>query len=409
VQLTHRYLAGFMAIGILAGVSNGIAKVALPLYAASLHASAWQIGLVGGLQFVGVILLSLPIGALIDRVGSRALFRFGGFGGALLYLLAFPYFSAPWQLILGVVAFGLVNPFRMVPTQTEFLGLLPRLGLGKAGWHRASHSLGMFFLGPLAGAAMIAWLGFADTFRLVAAGLLVTLLIGNHVLSVAAPGRGGEAMPLSRRIREQFAIVASRAELRQSMLIEFFGQAAVSYFNVFIVLIAIRQFGVSAQTAASLISLQGALFVLTLLVGGALLTALKESERYAIAFGLLCVAELVLSAPPSLVWLWIGAAFLGLGVGTQHLTSVGRFASLASELGKGRVGGMFSLAGPAGGVVGAIVGGILNQYLGLFAGFRAMAVLYCLLLCWIAWRFTRRDRGRSSQHALSQPEQGAKI
>lgn len=375
-------LAGFMSIGILAGISNGIAKVALPLYALSLHAVPWQIGLVGGLQFVGMILLAVPIGALIDRVGSRALFRVGGLGGALLYLLAYPFFSSPWQLMAGVIAFGLINPFRMVPTQTEFLCLLPKLGPGKAGWHRGAHSLGMFFLGPAAGAALIAWIGFADTFRLVAAGLLVTLLIGNRVLSVAEPGRGERALSLLSRLREHFRIFASHANLRQSTQIELFGQAGIAYFNVFIVLVAIKQFGLSAQTAAGLISLQGATFVLTLFVGGSLLNSLSDANRYRLAFALIFSADLFLGLPVSVASLWVGAALLGVGVGIQHLTSVGRFALLARELGSGRVGGLFSFAGPVGGLLGSVAGGFLGQHFGLLVGFRVMALFYFSQLCW---------------------------
>jgi MFS family permease len=151
----QRYLLGFMLLGVLAGTSNGVAKVVLPLYAASLHAAPWQIGLVGGLQFSGMLLLSMPVGGLIDRHGSRPLFRFGGLAGAALFLLGFTQMQQPTQLIVGVICFGLLNPFRMVATQTEFLHLLPRIGPRKAGWQRASHSLGMFFIGPMLGAQLL--------------------------------------------------------------------------------------------------------------------------------------------------------------------------------------------------------------------------------------------------------------
>jgi MFS family permease len=382
-SLSSRYLMGFMSIGVLAGISNGISKVALPLFAAHLHASSFQIGLVGGLQFAGTLLLSLPIGALIDQYGSRSLYRFGGLGGAVLYLVLFPYFSMPWQLVFGVICFGLVNPFRMVTTQTEFLCLLPQLGLSKAGWQRGAHTLGMFFIGPLLGAFLIDRFGFADTFRLVSVGLLVTVLIGNRVMSsISAPGSGAECLPFLRRLLEQYRIVAARPDVRQSMLIEFFGQLGVSYFNVFIVLIAIRHFDMPTQMAAGLISLQGALFVLTLFMGGGLLARFRDPVRYVFAFSLVLAGELVLSSPPAALWLWVGAALLGLGVGTQHLTSLGRFAALAHEHGRGRVGGLFSFAGPAGGLIGAVAGGLLNQYFSPFAGFQVMALLYVFQLAW---------------------------
>jgi len=378
----RRFLFGFMALGILAGTSNGIAKVVLPLYASALHAAPWQIGLVGGLQFAGMLLLSLPLGAMIDRHGSRPLFRIGCIGGVLLFLFFLSRASTPAQLIAGAVILGLLNPFRMVTTQTEFLHLLPRLGPGKAGWQRASHTFGMFFAGPMLGAWLLERMGFSDTFRLVAAGLFVTLLIGDRVLSSAPPGKGADAAPIWQRLRDQYSVVAKRAELRRTMLIEFLGQVAMSYFTVFVIFVAIRRFDMSAQQAAGLVTLQGGAFVLTLLAAGPWLTAWREPVRYCAAFGVLLAAEALLWQPAGPAALWASAMLLGLGLGTQHLTSVGRFAALAQELGRGRIGGLFSLAGPAGGLVGAVLGGVLSQHFGLLAGFRVLAVVFLLQLLW---------------------------
>lgn len=369
-----------MLLGVLVGTTNGISKVSLPLYAAALHASPWQIGLVGGLQFAGMLLLSLPLGALIDRHGSRALFRFGAIASTVLYLSGLTQVSEPWQLIACVMLLGLFNPFRMVPTQTEFLHILPRLGPGKAGWNRAAHTLGMFFVGPSLGAALLGWVGFQHTFVVVAAGMLVSLAVGNHVLRAAAPGCNDHGAPLRERMLGQLRVVLERAQLRRTMVIEFCGQMAMSYFTVFIVLLGIRQFGMGTQEAAGLLTLQGALFVATLFGGGILLAAWREEARYGLAFSLLFVHEALLCAPQHKAQLWLSAGLLGLGLGTQHLTSVTRFGALMHELGRGRVGGLSSLAGPSGGLTGAVLGGLLGQQFGLLAGFRLLALVYALQL-----------------------------
>jgi MFS family permease len=381
----NRYLAAFMALSVLVGTANGISRVCLPLFAASLHAAAWQIGLVGGLQFAGMLLLSMPLGALIDRHGSRPLFRFGTTAAAAVFLLGMTQVHAPWQLIACVCLLGLSVPFRIVPTQTEFLHLLPSLGPVKAGWNRGSHTLGMFFLGPTLGAFLIVALGFAPTFALVGAGMLLTLLIGARVLQAAPPGRGGDATPLRRRIRQQFALMVERAELRRTMLIDFCGQMSLAYFSVFIVLVGLRLFGMSTQQAAALITLQGALFVGTLFAGGVVLARVGDEGRYMLAFVLLLAHAVLLFAPPSPAWLWAGAACLGLGLGVQHLTSVNRFGALMRELGRGKVGGMSSLAGPAGGLAGATLGGALSQHFGMLAGFRVLAAVY-VLQCVLQWQ-----------------------
>jgi MFS family permease len=378
--LSDALLHGFMLLGVLVGTSNGIAKVCLPLYAAALHASPWQIGLVGGLQFGGMLLLSLPLGALIDRHGSRSLFRLGASALAALYLLGLTQVREPWQLILCVVLLGTFNPFRIVPTQTEFLHILPRLGPGKAGWNRASHTMGMFFIGPSLGAALLGWIGFRPTFVVVAAGMLVSLAVGNYVLRDAEPGRGDQAAALKARIRGQLRVVAERPHFRRTMGIEFCGQMAMSYFTVFIVLVGIRQFGMHTQEAAGLLTLQGALFVATLFGGGVLLARWGEEARYGLAFSLLFAHEVLMFAPQHKLQLSAAAGLLGIGLGTQHLTSVTRFGALMREYGRGRVGGLFSLAGPSGGLTGAVLGGLLGQHFGLLAGFRVLSAVYAVQL-----------------------------
>jgi MFS family permease len=90
--------------------------------------------------------------------------------------------------------------------------------------------------------------------------------------------------------------------------------------------------------------------------------------------------------------LWLGAALMGLGVGLQGLTSTSRFAQLMQEHGRGRVGGLTSVAPTAGGMVGAIGGGLLSQQFGIEAGFRVLALLFgvlCVLQVLRLWRQSR--------------------
>lgn len=381
-------LAGFMSLNLLVGASHGISRVLLPLFAAALHAQTWQVGLVGGLQFGGLLLLSMPTGALIDRYGSLPLFRIGVLVAAGLYALGLTLVQAPWQLIACVGGLALVIPLRLVTTNTEFLHLLPLLPPAKAGWNRAANTLGMYFIGPSLGALMIAALGFRSSCALLGAAFLAMYGIGSRVLATAPPGRGAEATPLWQRVRRQLAAVRERPQLRRTMLIDMLGQAALAYFSVFIVLFAMRQHGFSLPAAAGLVTLQGALFVATLFAGGALTAGWHEERRYLLALSLLLAHAVVLALAPSAAWLWAGAALLGLGLGLQQLSSVNRYGQLMRELGRGHGGGLSSMAGPAGGLSGAVLGGLLSQHLGLAAGFRLLLLLYLGLwgLQWLQWR-----------------------
>ena len=385
-------LNGLLTLAIVVGTVNGLSRVALPLYAASLGAQAWQVGLVGGLGYFGVMMLSLPIGAWIDHHGSRLLFTRGVLAAATLMLLM-PLLQRPWLAVLGTALLGLVLPFRTVPAQTEFLALLPQLSVTKAGWNRASHTLGLFFLGPAASAAVIAGLGFAAVFELASAGLLLAFLVGRRVLGGQPAPSSTEPESLWQRLRAQFVIVSGQAEMRRTMLIDCLTQMAVAYFVVFALVLAVRRFGMPLQAAAGLVTLQGTVFVATLFLGGRWLSRRTEEWQYLLAFGLLLAQCLLFGLGTGPAALWLGAALMGLGVGLQGLTSTARFAELMQLHGRGRVGGMTSVAPTAGGMAGAIGGGVLSQQLGIEAGFGVLAVLFGVLF---AMQMRRLHRLRSA-------------
>ena len=373
-------LTGLLTLALVVGTVNGLSRVALPLYVASLGGQAWQVGLTGGLGYFGVMMLSLPIGAWIDRHGGRLLFTRGVLAASALMLLM-PWLGQPWMAVLGTAMLGLVLPFRTVPAQTEFLALLPHLSPSKAGWNRAAHTTGLFFLGPAASAAVIAGLGFTSVFELASAGLLAGFLIGRRVLSGGTPPAPEVAVEsLWQRIRAQFAMVGRHAEMRRTMLVDCLTQMAVAYFVVFALVMAVRRFGMPLQAAAGLVTLQGAVFVATLFLGGRWLSQRTQEWQYLLAFGLVLSQALLFGLGTGPAALWLGAALMGLGVGLQGLTSTARFAQLMQQHGRGRVGGLTSVAPTAGGMVGAMGGGVLSQAFGIEAGFRLLALMFCVLL-----------------------------
>lgn len=105
-----RQLAGLLLLSALVGTVNGLSRVALPLFAASLGAPAWQVGLVGGLGYAGMLTLALPMGAWIDRHGTRAPFVRGVLVAAVFYALL-SQATRPWQAVAGAAVLGLVLPF----------------------------------------------------------------------------------------------------------------------------------------------------------------------------------------------------------------------------------------------------------------------------------------------------------
>lgn len=386
-------LAGLLTLGLLVGTVNGITRVAMPLYMAAIGALPWQVGLVGAFGYTGMLLLALPMGAWIDRHGSRPLFVRGVAVAALLYLVVSAT-RTPWQAIGCAVVLGLVLPLRTITAQTEFLALLPQLSSAKAGWNRAAGMLGMFFLGPAIAAAVIASLGFAPVFQLAAAGMLLALPVGARVLTVRTRPSGPVSDAprdegLSQRVRAQVALLRAHADVRRTMAVDFLTQAAVAYFVVFTVLLAVHRFGMSVQAAAGIVTVQGAAFVATLLAAGPLLERWREDTQVLMACVLMVAQGALFGFGVSPAALWAGAALMGVGVGLQGLTSTRRFAALMKTYGRGRVGGLTSLGPPAGGVVGAVAGGLVSQRFGSEAGFRLLALVFLLLCAAQAWRVSK--------------------
>lgn len=366
----------------MVGTINGLSRVALPLYAVAAHAQPWQVGIVGGLGYLGVLLMALPMGAWIDRHGSRALFLRGAAVAALLYLLL-PLLRTPWLVIGGAALLGLVLPFRTVPIQTEFLAMLPRLGPAKAGWNRGAFMLGLAFIGPAVSAAVVSSFGFTALFLLVSATLLLAFIVARRVLKrrSGVAGQAGDA-PLLVRIRAQIQLLKDDADFRRTTLIDGLAQMSVAYFVVFAIPLAMRQHAMSLQAAAGLITLQGTLYVATLFAGGTLVARWRFELRYLIAFAMLLAQSLLFGLDHSAAALWIGAALMGVGVGLQGVTSTTRFGELMQRHGRGRIAGLSSLAPTAGGITGAVAGGVVSQHLGTQAGFLLLGLgqaTMCLL------------------------------
>ncbi len=371
-------LGGLLSLTLLVGTVNGLSRVALPLYIASLGAQPWQVGVAGAFGYAGILLLALPMGAWIDRHGSRPLFLRGVAVASVLYLVL-PVLGAASQAMLAMALLGLVLPFRTIPAQTEFLALLPSLSPGKAGWNRAATMTGMFFLGPALSAAAIAGLGFPPVFELAAAGLLLAFLLGGRVLGQSPALANGDDSPLVTRIRAQLALLRGHAEVRRTMSIDFLTQMAVAYFIVFGLVLAVRRLGMPLQAAAGLVTLQGAMYVVTLLLGGKLMARFHEDRLYVAAFVLIGLQCLLFGLAWHPAALWVGSALMGIAVGIQGLVSTSRFADLMRQYGRGRVGGLTSLGPPAGGLLGALAGGAVSQNFGTQAGFLLLAVVYGLM------------------------------
>ena len=373
----QRFLALFALLSLSMGISVGVAKIVTALYALHLGAGPAQLGLITSGGLVGMLVMSLPIGFMVDHWGPRRLFIIGSVLGGCTYAVL-PVVPSPLFLLGASTAIAFFMPLRFVALNTVFFDQIRQRGEGKAGWSRATHMSGMFLIGPALGALLAEHVGFTFTWWLVAASFAVTIAVSPLVMSARA------SLPTGPRpsLRAGLAALLRDAELREVNTIDFFSQATSQYTTTFILLIALQRFGLEPAAASGLVTAWGASFIGTLLFGGLASRRLGPARSVLAGFSLVASALVVLGGAGQVTWLWVGVLLQGVGAGLVQSVNLGRIAQAGARHGQGRVSGLSLLVGPLGGLLGSSAGGLLGQVLGLQTVFFFFVPLYGLLAGW---------------------------
>jgi MFS family permease len=364
----NRFLIAFAALSSFMGISVGLARVTTSLYALALHSSDALLGLIAGSQSVGILVMSLPVGVLVDHFGPARLFLAGSLLAGVAYLLI-PLLPTPEFLLVCSLLISFFMPLRFVSLNTVFMEQLSKLGESKAGWFRGTHMVGFFLLGPLLAPAVIAAVDFSGTYWLVAAAFGLTVLAAPLVF-----GHYTEHQRHGRRfmwadVPAQLGLLRSDLALREVCLIEFFAQAVNGFYAFFIIVIAIQSFRLGADDAARLAAAQGLSLIFALFFLGGLARRFGQRAVYLGSFAWIAAALALLGLTPATNGLWAGGLALGLGVGMLEIVNLTCFARISAVLGRGKIAGINALVGPGGGLFGSLLGGIAGPWLGLQAVF----------------------------------------
>ena len=368
----HKLLVQFILFSVCSGMGMGVAQMVITLYAVNLGATASQIGLIGGVQGIGLLLTVLPIGFLVDSVGPRKVFILGTVISAILYLL-FP-FARSSNALLGVVALlSFFAAFRFIPMTSVFLEFVRTVGSGKAGWQRGSHSFGLVFLGPLCGASLSKYWGFEITFYFVSVTALLLIL---GVTAIFPDTASSETITLGERYSHLKEFFRDRNLLEASSA-EALALATFSCFNAFIVVIAIRVFHFPTQTASLIVSFEGLIFIATLFTLGRVLENLGQRSFYLTSIVLVVAGLLFLSCIWHPAFMFAGTMLVGIGLGMFNLVNVTRVAHANAE--KGKTAAVFSLFTMLGIIIGPVIGGLAGEFFGTRFIFLIFIPLYLTL------------------------------
>ncbi|MGB8931396.1 MAG: MFS transporter [Anaeromyxobacteraceae bacterium] len=367
-------IAPFLAVLALAGLSTGLARVTTSLYAVTIHSTPTELGLLAACQSLGLVLMSLPSGALVRRHGPARVFIGGSLLGGLA-CAAVPLVSQPWFLIACFTGVGLCMPLRFVSTNVVTMQRIDHEGSARAGWYRGIHLLSMFVVGPSIAVPVVATLGFPVSWWFVAASFVLPAWVARRVLSGARPASDGAMVPalrVARRDPETLPLVAT----------EFAAQGANTCFSFFIIPVAIQQHRFGAAAAAGLLSAQAASFVIVLLALGAIASRWARARFVLASYGSAGVGLMLLGLARGGWWLWVGSLLLGAGLGLVQLDSLVRAARVGARVGQDAASCLQSLSGSSGGLIVGLLGGLIGRAFGTQAVFLLLAPAFGLL----AWR-----------------------
>jgi MFS family permease len=373
----NRFLLVFAVMSSFMGVTVGMAQVTTSLYAVKLGCSGTMLGLIAGSQSVGVLVMSLPVGMLVDRFGPARLFVLGTVLSGATYAVM-PLGASPGHLLLCTTAISFFMPLRFVSLNTLFLQQLATLGEAKAGWYRGTHMAGMYLLGPVIAAIVVGWLGYAGSYWLIAITFGLTALISRIVFGPYASKPNVLVAFNLRSLRAQLSFLVGDRELRRLSLVECLNQAISAYFTFFIVVIAVSVAHLGTERASSLVSAKGLTYIVALFALGGIVRGLGATRAYLTSFTVAAGGLAVLGCAASPGLLWFGSLALGLGLGTLQIANLTRYARVGHRVGHGTVSGINALAGPTGGILGNLCGGIIGGFFSLQAVFLAFAAVLLL-------------------------------
>jgi len=365
------FLAGFVGLTLLSGLTIGMNKVLATLLGIHLQVSNLQLATISSAETFAMALGTLPAGYILSRGNPKMLYA--GVSLTLAAIFCVLPWLPQWQWVaLVMFLVGLCISLRVVAMSTVFLVRLPEIGRGKAGWYKGTLTLGIQFLGPLTGNYAIAQLGL-DAGFLVSAGMFALLaIIGWNVL----PSSTGQSSSASLQASSWRALLRLPA-VRSTYLFEVLGSFTASSVGVFSILLALRLLHWPKEHAVWLMATQGLSFVLVLFGLGNLVVHGAYRERlYGIAHLAVIVALLTLGLLPVSAAYLAASVLLGFGLGVNNLVNMDRISRAPVD--KARVSSHLTLLGMGGGTLGALTVGQLSDRLGL------QPVFLLLTLPWLA-------------------------
>lgn len=369
-------------------LGHGAMMPVLALRARELGASIAVAALVVGMVSVGMLIGSLPAGAVIARIGERRALVVAGVLDALAMAAAALTPTVVW-LALAVIASGMMWTVFLIARQAFMIDAVPfHLRARALSLLGGSHRVGMFG-GPLIGAGLIAAHGIRAVFLLAAA-----LSLAAALLALTMPDLGAEQRVAARQ--EGYASVASvLRQYRREMLTVGVAIAVIGAsrsVRASLMPLWAEQVGISASTTSLIFAVASGIELLMVYPGGwtmdrfgRTVTAVPVVASAALACVLLPLAGTVAAVTVVMVLLAVGN-----GLGSGVVMTMGADTAPASSRAQ-FLGGM-RLCGDIGMTSAPILLGVLTLALPLAAASVVLGGLGVVGTAWVGYWTRALDR-----------------
>lgn len=373
---------------LISAIGYGAVGPVLALQARHLGASVSTAALVVALMPLGMLLTSLPAGAVVARIGERRMLVVAGLVDALAMLGA-AFAPTPWLLAVAAFVSGTAWTAFLIARQGYLILAVP-MSLRA----RAMSLLGGTFrvgvlVGPLLGAVLIRWQGLYAVFLLAAATSLAAGLLAAVVPDL------GEAERLLAASEGRLRVVDVLREHRHVLLT--LGLAVIIIgisrsVRASLLPLWCDHVGIAAEATSVIFALAAAIDLAFLLPGGWVMdhvgrTVVAVPVVVAVGIGALV---LPLTSGPIGVAAVMSLIALGNGLGSGIVMTLG--ADTAPAVGRAQFLGAWRLCGAIGTSGGPLLVGAAAAVAPLAAASLLIGLLALLGSGWVWWTVSAVDR-----------------
>ena len=377
---------------VVNSIGHGAVMPVIALRARELGADVSIAALVVGLLGVGMLLGSLPSGALVARIGERRTLFFAGLldAGAMV---AAALTTSVVGLGLAVVVSGMAWTAFLIARQGFMIDAVPPAYLARAlATLGGSHRVGIF-VGPLIGAALIPVAGLPAVFWLAAGASVVAAFMAGLMPDLGAASRTAE------REAGHASVWSVLAAHRRTLLTLGVGVVVIgasrSVRNGLLPLWA-EHVGISASTTSLIFALAAAIDIAFFFPGGWLMDRHGRAVvavPVVLSVSIACFLLPLTSAAAGVTAVMVLIA-VGNGLGSGIVMTLG--ADTAPQVGRAQYLGGWRLCGDIGNTGGPLLVSAVAAFAPLAAACLVIGVLGLLGSGWVGYWTRRLDLARTA-------------